>query len=272
MKLFIPFFILFLTCENALSYSFYRIPINGLKINNNSYRRYARPQLRSIVNEYFFVLKKISPESNTILNLRRSALSIFNNTLYLKDQCHVESEECSSKFKSLAKDVIRFEKEIYNDLEKVEFANTSIDDQIEFLRLLKDLSIKQASMSHFIEEYQILKDTDFEKYSSNIIDIHEKAKESLFLLNIKVHILVPARLRSEFETVWRSFILPIEQNILAKNDPDFLISHLERLNIDWNSFHKNISKGNYNLPKSKIKVTSIMHNRWNQILKIILRK
>jgi hypothetical protein len=243
-----------------------------LKLNNDSFRRYAKPQLRSIVNEYFFVLKKVAPDSAPVVSLRQSARSIFKSSLYIQENCHQDSEECDKKYNQLSKEVIKFEKEIYSNLEKVQFSNKAIDDQISFLRLLKDLATKQASMSHFMEEYQILKDTDLEKYSRNIEDIHQKAQESLFLLNIKVHILVPAHLRAEFENIWRSFILPLEQNVLDTNDPKFLVNHLERLNIDWNSFHKNISKGNYNLPKSKIKVTGIMHNRWNQILKVILRR
>ncbi len=165
MKYFIPFFILSFLCKSVFSYSFYRIPIKGLKLNKESYRRYAKPQLRSIVNEYFFVLKKVSPESVPIINLRRSALSISKNSLFIQKNCREQSSECPKKFKKLSTEVIRFEKEIYNNLEKISFSRGDIDDQIEFLRLLKDLSTKQASMAHFIEEYQILKETDLEKYS-----------------------------------------------------------------------------------------------------------
>lgn len=272
MKYFILFFILITLSFKSYSYSFFRIPIGGLKLSSESFRRYATPQLRSIVNEYFLVLRKISPDTAKILKLRRSSLKISDQSKVISKNCRIFNEECVQLFSDLAKSSMRFEKDIYIELENALITSIQIDDQIEYIRLLKDLATIQASTSHDIEEFQILLGTDLEKYSKNIYDIQKKVDRSQFLLNIKINTLVPAYLRSEFENVWSSFILPIEKNVLGQNDKKFLLSHLERFNIDWNSFHKNITKGNYNLPKSKIKVSSIMHNRWNQILKIILRR
>ena len=272
MKYFILFLVLISISFNSYSYSFFSIPIGGLKLSSESFRRYARPQLQNIVNEYFLVLRKVSPETSKIIKLRKASLNISTQTKTIVKKCNEFNEECVNIFLKLKKSSTQFEREIYMELEKAHISSIQIDDQIEFIRLLKDLATIQASVSHELEQFQILLGTDLEKYSKSIFDLQWKIDQSLFLLNIKINTLVPAYLRAEFENVWISFILPIEKNVLGKNDKKFLLSHLERFNIDWNSFHKNVTKGNYNLPRSKVKVTDIMHNRWNQILKIILRR
>jgi hypothetical protein len=272
MKYFILFFILISLSIKVHSYSFFSIPIGGLKLNSESFRRYARPQLRSIVNEYFLVLRKVSPQTARIINLRRNSLQVSNQTNQIVKKCNEFSEECKNLFSTLKKSSTRFEKEIYKELESTNISTIQIDDHIEYIRLLKDLATIQASVSHELEEFQILLGTDLERYSKGITEIQKKINQSQFLLNIKINTLVPAYLRPEFENIWSSFILPIETNVLGQNDKSFLLNHLERFNIDWNSFHKNITKGNYNLPRSQVKVSDIMHNRWNQILKIVLRR
>ncbi len=225
-----------------------------------------------MVNEYFLVMKKVSPESAKILSLRKYALSINSKSESITLECRDFNSKCSNQLKSIKKEIVNFEKSIFKEIEDVKITSVQIDDQIEYLRLLKDLAVKISSLSHSIEEYSLLKDSELERYSKNMYDISDGTNEALFLLNLKINTLMPSHLRPEFEKVWKGFVLPIEQNVLRKNDKEFLLSHLERFNIDWNSFHKNITKGNFDLPKSKTLYSDIIHNRWNQILKIILRK
>ncbi|OUR98509.1 hypothetical protein A9Q84_03605 [Halobacteriovorax marinus] len=267
--------ILLVPCS-TLGYSFFKIKPNDIKLSSESFRRYVRPQLKSIVSEYFHVLKKVSPETEPIISLRRNILSISKMTRNYVTSCSNLNAEglsnCPNKVQQISHLLKQYEKNLYKKLENFSLIGSEIEDALSYQKLLRNLITSLAAINHHLEEYRILNGTDFEKYATSFDEINLLVEKSLAEINLKMNILVPLKLKNEFETIWISFILPIQEMVVLKNSKTFLITHLERLNIDWNSFNKNMTKGNYNIVLSKIKVTKIMHNRWNAVLKIILRK
>ena len=74
-----------------------------------------------------------------------------------------------------------------------------------------------------------------------------------------------------FESFWQNFMNPVEKYILGKNNSKYLINNLEQLNADFNLFHMKIEKGQNQLPSAEKKVAEVMRNRWNTILKVLMR-
>jgi hypothetical protein len=276
MKKIILLLFFFLLSSNSFSYSFFKIKPSDIKLTPESFRRYAKPQLRSIIKEYFHVIRKISPETESLISLRRDIYSISKITNNFIKNCsrHQENEEvdCSRKIQELSSSLKKYEKNLYTKFEEFSISHGEIEDKLGYQTLLRNLIRLLAGANHHFEEFRILSATDFEKYASNIDDVSRSIQGSVSVINLNINILMPSKLKNEFEKIWSSFILPIEEKVLIANNRKFLTSHLERLNIDWNSFNKNMTKGNYNISMNKIKVTKIMHNRWNAVLKLILRK
>lgn len=276
MKSLILLFTISFLPSNTYGYSFFKIHPNDIKLSPESFRRYAKPQLRSIVNEYFHILRKISPKTEPIISLRNDIISLSKITRDYIDNCSRFQEnpeiDCPKKIQNISNSLKKYERNLYQRFENFSLKNSSIEDQLAYQNLLRGLIRLLAGSDHHFEEFRILSNTDFEKYASNMNEVNALIEKSLSKINLNINILIPTKLKDEFENIWTSFILPIEQKVILGNNRKFLITHLERLNIDWNSFNKNMTKGNYNIALKKIKVTKIMHNRWNAVLKVILRK
>jgi hypothetical protein len=67
------------------------------------------------------------------------------------------------------------------------------------------------------------------------------------------------------------FFKKVDEKLLFEKDQEFLIKRLEELNLAWNTFHMKMTKENNDLSSQNIKLIKIMHNRWNSVLKIVLR-
>lgn len=245
-------------------------------MSNESFRRYAKPQMRSIINEFFHILKKVSPESEPVINIRRNLRQLYLESVELTKFCDQRdialNDKCATQIKDFSRKLKLFESMLYKNISNYKLIDDRIDDSIAFNVLLQELVLSNSKVNHHFDEFKMLRGTDFQRYSKAPIHIERIIHDSLKVVDLKLNILVLHEYRVEFDNVWTSFIRVLEQRILLPNDKDYLLNNLERLNIDWNSFHKNMTKGNYDIPLSKVKVTNIMHNRWNQILKLILRR
>lgn len=269
-------FILTFVETSFAQYSFYAIKKSDIKMSNESFRRYARPQLKSIINEYFHVLKKVSPESSPIISLRRNLYQLYLESVELTKSCDQvelkENEKCETQIKDFSRKLKLYESKLYTELSNFKIITDRIDDSIAFHSLMKNLVLSNAQVNHYYDEFKMLRGTDFQRYSKMPFQIEKIIYDSMEIVDLRIHTLVPFKYRVEFDNVWSSFVKVLEQRILTPNDKNYLLENLERLNIDWNSFHKNMTKGNYDIPLTKVKVTNIMHNRWNSVLKLILRR
>ncbi len=269
-------FILFTANTTVAQYSFYAIKKSDIRMSNESFRRYARPQIKSIINEFFHILKKVSPESEPVINTRRNLQQLYLESVELTKFCDLRditlNDKCATQIKDFSRKLKLFEARLYKYISNYKLKSNRIDDSIAFNVLLQELVLSNAKINHHFDEFKMLRGTGFQRYSKSPIHIERVLHESLKVVDLKLNILVLHDYRVEFDNVWSSFIRILEQRILLPNDKDYLLDNLERLNIDWNSFHKNMTKGNYDIPLSKVKVTNIMHNRWNSILKLILRR
>jgi len=93
---------------------------------------------------------------------------------------------------------------------------------------------------------------------------------------VSSELILPALISTEFKVVfdqvWYGFIKPIDRHILQESNIKYLLKHLGDLNLSWNAFHMRVAKSELRMKKSELQTVQIMHNRWNSILKVILRK
>jgi len=79
------------------------------------------------------------------------------------------------------------------------------------------------------------------------------------------------RFQEEFLAYWNGFIKPVSQIILAHNEKSYFIRNLNDFNLRWNVLNVELTKRNKQVPKQVETLLKIMHNRWNNILKVTLR-
>lgn len=137
---------------------------------------------------------------------------------------------------------------------------------------LDQMHLLNFNVLNIIEHAFIVLDTDYLHYYKKINNLTHYLHGLRVLSEIEITSLLSGKIQPDFESAWKNFFLKIDKYILIQKDTDFLINNLGPLNLSWNTFHMKMEKGHSEFNISNVKFIKIIHNRWNSILKIILRK
>ncbi len=262
---------------DLVSYPYFHLKRQDIEINRAVFLRYVRPQLRSIVKEYFHILKKLEPSQENLIELWSNVQRLNDLWVKWKLECPVSSEEvCRETLKDIYKEARKLDL-VTLDFHKnhLGFKGRSADYLDNVIRLsnsLDNIHNMNYRVLHIVEEAMLIRSTP---YKSNAL-VNESLTSLLHEMLVNSELIMSSLLEKEFrplfDLVWTSFIKRIERQILFKDDKDFLIEHLGNLNLAWNTFHMKVSKSDLRLPKPQLQIVNIMHNRWNSVLKVMLRR
>ena len=264
--------LLFSTTQ-SWAYPYYYFNKKSNNFTEREFRRYIAPQVKSIVQEYYFILKKMDP-------LQGSSIHFRNKIHQIKSKWDKGRKNCQISKKILCKDVLtRLHQDLRHSdkktfaLMKKKMVNSKIKVEAKFRlneELGKILNLNYKIL-HLIEENLIL-----HSQNQGILPQKKMDKIDYLLQRMLTHsgntltLFLESKLKRNFEFLWVNFIQNLESKIIYEKNAPYLLTRLGDLNIAWNSFHMKISKGKYKLSKSSRKILKNMHSRWNSILKIIL--
>ncbi len=253
------------------SYPTYHFNIKKYPLSQQRYQRYARPQLKNMTKEFYYILKNFSPTLKEIINSREDFLRHVN---FLQEISFLSLDNPAEvKRIFIAYDyLIKINRSLmYLKLQIAKELNTFKTSE-DYIAHFPELLTKLISLEDHL--YQLINKL------KNSIDISQQElvqiKQITFLIYHKFNYLMidtlPGQLKVEFERVWFYFFRPLEKYILPAQSPHPFLERVEDLNMVWNTFHMKISKGEMRVPVNGHKIIITMHQRWVSILKLFLKR
>lgn len=272
----IIFISIFATTTSFANYSHFTYKKKDSNLTKESFYRWARPQARNIVSDFFTILKKLDPIHTNLIALNKQVQKLSYSWQDLNEKCFKISDVCREDFKQFylhsrkVDSLILKIRENNVDLSSVTDSE-KLDSLVALTKGLNKIAILNYELLHYLEETLMTSGTSFEAYTNSkgrfVSLIHYMKITSKLILTAQVD----KRYKKDFDFIWINFMSKLDYYIVHKKDKKYLEGRLEDLNIAWNSFHMKMAKGNKGFPKVHIKLVSIMHSRWNSILKLILR-
>lgn len=263
MKKILAVLSLIFTISGALAYQ-----QENIAISDYEFRRYVRPQLKSISNEYQTLFFALNPELKDFKSTYSYFRDLSEVALEMKDSCKESGPGClrlaqsANKLlgqilkdfsKSPTPELAPFSKRgaVYSDAkEKVQKelmgALLSLDNHL-FLRSLTGEF--PNSIKDFPHEFNALTD----EFSSFLFKTSDE------------------RFRNELNSFWVNFIKPIEKYALYANDRNYFRRNLTDLNLVIHMLGVRLTKRSYEPTKQVSTLINIMLRRWNNILKVSLK-
>lgn len=250
---------------------------DSLQISDAAFRRYAVRQLRSIRIEFFHLIKKMTPRSEDLIQLQERLARIHENSVKLSQSCPHQLEACRPQLKELYRQLKNLDR-ILLDLQdsKLVFlegeSSSEMNILIEVYTNLSQMSQENQKVLQSLELQLIVLETPFRSPQMRALDYQQHIHQMLLLAEINMTALLGEPLRGEFHDLWVNFIKKTDERVVQPRDKEHLINRLEDYNFAWNTFHKNLSKAyDKKLNSVILRTLGIMHNRWNSILKLMLR-
>ena len=242
------------------------------------YNRYVRPQLRNIISDFSHIMKKVEPAEQDLITIRNKTQKLndiwanwtMKCTRSYQDDCHKILRSLYKEARSLDTTIVTFQNQrlrIKNFSEK----KLLLDTVLHLTSSLDKISSLNYTLLHFTEETLMTNETNYHAASLAKGQFTRILHQMLVSSELIIVALIPSDFRMVFDKVWYSYIKPIERQIVHANNPKYLLEHLGDLNMAWNDFHMKVAKSDIQLTKQELQTVQIMHNRWNSILKVLLR-
>jgi hypothetical protein len=109
----------------------------------------------------------------------------------------------------------------------------------------------KAEVAHKKESYEVVKKLD-------VLDT---------MLSLAIVEFVPYLYQEDFRQFYTNFVHPIHQHITQSRNYEFMNRNITALNFSLNLLNMNLTKRNKKTPEGMAPYLSLMHNRWNSILR-----
>ncbi|MCK5882699.1 MAG: hypothetical protein KAG61_03340 [Bacteriovoracaceae bacterium] len=271
------FLFLLFTINSALGYPYFHYDQKKINLRQSSFTRYVLPQLRSINQEFYSILKKVEPLVQEIILIKKNVSTMKRSWEVGKESCAMSSN-CDKLLSQLRKRSLNLERKIFlfqkNKLTgKVVKSRHVVSRFLSVSESIDGVSLRNFRLLHKLEnsiidgiDQDLLHHERFDKFS-----ITNLLKEMAFYAEDMMIGVVGDKYRPLFEQLWCSFVNPIEDHVLTRGNQKYLIRNLGDLNMGWSAFHMQMERGNLNVPNNIIVTINVMRQRWNSVLKMYLK-
>ena len=239
-----------------------------ISLSDYEFRRYVRPQLRSISQDYQTLLFSLNPQLKSFkysYNLVKR-LFVLRNDLTSECEENFINEKCYEVIEEMNKNLIS----LIDD--KIDTYSFEIPNKDERLLIQLNYEIYQnkvlalyTTIQNLIFQKSIIELLIFDKIKVINLINEVYSDFNLLLLNVS-----KKEVRPEFIAYWNGFIRPVTEYIIIDNRMSYFKRNITKLNVNWNLLNVKLTKRNIPISKQVKTLLNIMHNRWNNILKVSL--
>ncbi len=256
--------IILLNCAWTMAY----LP-DQIAISDYEFRRYVRPQLKSIANDFQTLFFSLNPPLASL----KSSYSEFRKINTLNQQIRIDCKDnkleggCLDQVKSLEKSLLSVSK----TLSSIKEINTESVDSKLFFANSKEM-IEQSLTRNILRiqnlDYkgQLIGDAKFSTGAlcDQVNYLFDRFNTFLFKSSNE-------KFKHEINSFWANFIRPVETYAIHKNNKEFFKRNINELNMRWNMLHVRLTKRGYGPNKQTSTLINIMQRRWVNILKVSLK-
>lgn len=265
----------------ARAYQYYYFNAKEIDLTNATFNHYILPQLRTIDQEFYSLLKKSFPLQNEVIPIKKHISGMIETWNVGSANCLKNSDigTCDLLLQHLKRDSRQLEEMVFvfqkNKLNSKDIAHDRkiVDRVLGISEFIDQITLTNYLLQHKLENriieqnspQTLRRDASSKNSISNLLHTLEFYTQTLIID------LIEFEYRDLYESLWENFIKPIETHVISTGNQEYLINNLDKLNIGWSSFHHKMERGNLNVSTSLLNSIATMRSRWNEILKLYLK-
>jgi hemerythrin-like domain-containing protein len=251
----------------------YGYALKDIDLSPFEFNRYVKPQLISITQDYQSLYLQLNPEMVKLKPLFNSYRELIQESISIRDNCMQKTfeSECERGLGRMMKQLNRAIMVSNQDISLVHKIHYGPEQLMAMLAAQSIYIIELNNLHVQVENLFFLKlakmnlSFELKKLKSDIEKVYSFFYDYLLQAG-------DPRFGSEFSTFWNDFIKPVNLIILPKNSKEFFIQKINDLNQRLNFLNVILTKRNKPINKQAKTLVKTIHNRWNNILKVSLKR
>ena len=266
-----------LCCISFKSYSYTQDDIN---LSDFEFQRYVKPRLINITQDYYGLIMAVNPELKEFKPVSKILFKIKAQLPKLTSTCSKLGSKKSEQ--ELIGECLKYVHICQDQLNKT--SKISVHSK-QFIK--KDHFTSEDLLVNFDKSFQLFNQIEILK--SQFLDLEFKVLTKMTksysyskltpsieltetILNDYLIQASDSRFRDTFMAFWSDFIRPVNNLILTNSDKALFVRRLNDLNLRLNFLNVALTKRNKDVNKQAKTLLKIIHNNWNNILKVTLRR
>lgn len=252
------------------SSSVFAVKNKNVDMTEFEYRRYVRPQLRSILQDYQTLLLLLNPEFSNFKSSFSDVRKILKSRIYSKGFCHQEEiQACLIELKKVKSLLLSLKKASHNPVNYTKIKHLTLDQKLRAENHITDYQQKilkaKISIENLTLETRLISNKEI-----SLKEVRFLTKDVVTHFYMIVTDFSDNRFNNDLNIFWSSFYMPVLNYVLMGDQKEFFLNNIKKFNISWNSLNVRLTKRNKKISKQVNTLISVMHRRWNNILKVSL--
>ncbi len=230
----------------------------------------VRPILQGIIGDFYQMIGLFPDYPKNIIQISSDLQNLENEKEILLNSCsHKLDQNCLSAIDELRKKILPIEIATSKILQHKTFDNTPYLDQLVGQRILRDFYSDLIQFQYKLDNASLFIKSKVRTNHNGIyfVKLFDQLQIQLSLAIIE---FIPTIYKAEFKSFYSNFIHPIEKHSSQKSSHQHFSQNISHLNFSINLLNQNLTKRNKKTPEGMAPFLSIIHNRWNSILRYYL--
>lgn len=227
----------------------------------------VRPVLNGILSDFYQMITHFPDFPKELIPLIQELDTITNEKELLKDTCpRLITKDCKDTLDSIRTKLSKI-KQLSINLLKVQEISTSLHlNSLSGWRLVSQFDTDLEEVKGYLDNTSFLLTAQI-PHKRQTYSILKELDELNTMLSLAVVAYIPFNYREDFRHFYFNFVHPVQVQISKNKNYEFLNRNVNSLNFAINLLNMNLTKRNKKTPDGMGPYLSVMHNRWNSLLR-----
>ncbi len=236
-------------------------------LSRDTYMVNVRPILNGIVSDFYQMITHFPDFPKELIPLIQKLNEITVDKETLRESCpRLITADCKETLESI-RSKLSDVKTLSMNLLKVQQVSSSLFlNTLSGWRLISQFDSSLEEVKGYLDNTSFLISAQI-PHKRKTYAILKKLDELNTILSLAVVDYIPYDYRQDFRHFYFNFVHPVQVQIATFKNYKLLVRNAESLNFAINLLHLNLTKRNKKTPDGMGPYLSVMHNRWNSILR-----
>jgi hypothetical protein len=237
------------------------------KLTAQVFQTNVRPILSGIISDFYQMISLFPDYPKEMVSLALQFNQLDSDQIALRSYCQNKmNKNCLVAIDALRKKLIPIENTSLKLLSHDQMTSSLYLNSIIGYRMINEFHNDLYAFKGSLDNHSFLYRANIKERSSTF-DFVKKLDELHALISLAVVEFIPFNYKSDFRGFFSNFVHPIESQLYKQSNYEFFNQNLNSLNFSVNLLNQNLTKRNKKTPEGMAPFLSVIHNRWNSILR-----
>jgi len=256
MKLFLLFFLLLTPLAHAQK-----------NLSSIAFQSSIRPVLSGILSDFYQMVSLFPDFPNDLAEIVDELDEIHGDKELLKEKCpRILDKNCLENINNLRSRLQSIQGKTLKLISEQTISTNLHMNPIGGMRITSEFQVELDELKGELDNASLIMKAGASQKKETFTIIKQIDELSTYI-SLTVVEYVPFAYKEDFRHFYFNFIHPLQQQISKRQNYEFFNRNLNSLNFALNLLNQNLTKRNKKTPEGMAPYLSLIHNRWNSILR-----